>query len=187
MSLSFSSVSTSLSSFYQTQHNDIIIPPANTTSGGVQSNYVNVPSPADEWVLNFQDVYFADAQAAIPSQPSVLIADGADKALLYFSVLNGIGTATNKARAITDYWSAKLAHGTPIMCGVTIVSITNDASKIFTPIEGYMLGLTSVLTTPSYEHLYSFIETQVKSIIWTVTELDGALCADPTSYPVTVS
>jgi hypothetical protein len=185
--LSYSGVSSGMASFYQTQHDDIVSPPTNETTGGKQVPFVANPAPANEWVLKFQNIYFADAQAGTPSQPSVLIADGAGKDLLYFSVTNSASTATAKAQSITNYWMSKLIPGIPILCGSTIVSITNDAAKIFSPIEGYMKGLSSTVSTPNYEHLYSFIEGQVKSIIWTVTELDGYQCSVPTSYTVSVS
>lgn len=187
MSLNSSAVASAMNTFYETQKADINDPGPNSGSGTDQVPFVNDPVPPDEWVLKHQDVYFADAQAGTPSQPSVLIADGAHHGLLYFDVLNDVVTASNKAQSISNYWQAKLTFGTPILCGGTIVSITNDAAKIKAPIEAYLLSGGAVAQDPPYAHEYAFIESQVKTIIWTVTELDGKDCVVPTDYTVTVT
>jgi len=181
MGLNSSSVSTNMANFYEAQKNNMVYP------GGSQPPYVDYPNPSDEFILKFQDIYFADAQSGECDKESVIISDGANKDLLYFAVQNNIITASNFASAISNYWSAKTTHGTPLLCGNTIVSITNDASKIKTPIEAYMLGLTSSEKNPPYNHLFSFIESQVKTIIWTITELSGPECTTPTSYTASVS
>ena len=89
-------------------------------------------------------------------------------------------------RGITDYWMAQLTHGEPAFCEPAhgeprngrIVSVTNDAAKIFQPIRDYMCNYgrgSGWYHPPPYEHLFKFVEEQVNSIEWTVTERCGTL------------
>lgn len=177
--LNYASVSLQLINFYVGQKLT-----ENNNLGAKQPFFP--PDPVyDAWVLKFVDVYDADSIAGTTSQPSVSLVSM--KNLLYFNVSNSTLTSTNFATVVSNYWKQQITPGAPILCGGTIVSIVNDAEKIKSPIENYMKTLISNEKLPYYEHLFSFVEAQVNSIIWTVTELDGAGCAVPTNYSVTVS
>lgn len=152
-----------------------------------QSDNVNqVPypkAPGTQWVVAFKMYYDSDSIAGTFSKASVVMVSR--PALLDFiNTGNSCASApTNMAKVITDYWVSQLAFGTPQIL-TSIVSITNDASKINAPIKDYLCTQVSTLKTPSYNHIFQYIENQVKSIIWTVTEKDSTTT---TSYPVTIS
>ena len=115
--------------------------------------------------------YDTDANNGDLSADSVVL--HSNPTSLHFDVINDVITATRWADVIRDYWVGQTDFGTP-QYGGTITSIVNDATKIHTPIVDYLLSLTSVPKDPPYEHVYEFLENQVKSIIWTVTEIDAS-------------
>ena len=113
--------------------------------------------------------YDADANNGDLSADSVVLHSNPES--LHFDVINDTITATRWADVIRDYWVGQTDFGTP-QYGGTINSIVNDGDKIHSNIVTYLLSLTSIPKEPPYEHIYEFIENQVKSIIWTVTEID---------------
>lgn len=137
------------------------------------------PTPA--WVQAFMINYNADSIKGTVSPPAVTLVPMAS--LLNFVVSLDFGvTSTNMSNAIANYWSAQLTFGTGVACG-NIVSITNDAMKIAPTIKAYLDSQISNGKTPSYDHLFAYIESQVNTIIWTVTEV----CVSPVVYTCSVS
>ena len=138
----------------------------------------------DRWMNNWMTVYDEDSLNGTMSAPSVKLVSF--RPLLEFDRQNGIITASNWATAISNYWQAQLTKGTPTLCGNNIVSITNDAAKIQPTIESYLLSQISTEKLPYYDQVFAYIESQVNTIIWTVTELGGVGCSQPISYSVSV-
>jgi len=137
-------------------------------------------NPGNSWVQSFKTYYDGDATAGTFAPAAVSMTT--NQPLLDFVVSNSTNTPTVFAKAITDYWVSQTTPGTPQFAG--IISVTNDASKIETPIRYILLG-NSTLSTPPYESIFSSIETEVKSIVWTVTEnLAGG---GTTSYTVKIT
>jgi hypothetical protein len=136
----------------------------------------------DPWMKNYVISYDDDANNAIPTAPSVDIISLPE--LLIFTNSATCGGPDMMAAKISEYWQAQLTFGAPVYNG--IISIVNDAAKIKPIIETYMctLGTYTAASEPHYEHLFQFIENQVKTIIWTVTEVVGS---GTTSYQVTVT
>ena len=126
-----------------------------------------VPLPEDKWISNYIIAYDNDANNGIFTAPSVVMVN---KPELLIFIANSVCSGPDMLAAkISEYWQAQLTPGTPISGGIQ--NITNDAAKIQAPIENYLCTLgTMTETTPYYEHLFQFIELQVKTIIWTVTE-----------------
>lgn len=151
----------------------------------IQDNENQVPYPAPvgtEWMDNYVLRYDQDANNGVFSAASVVMVSSPE--LLRFNNY-AVACAGDDMMAakISEYWISQVTFGEPQMDG--IVSITNDAAKIRAPIENYMCSYPGgIESSPYYEHLFNFIEQQVKTIIWTVTELSGGV---PTPYTVTIS
>lgn len=171
MSLNYIQLSNELNNYYKTMKNNLV-----TDLQPNQKPYPANPSPAYEWVDNYINVYDTDANNGVFSATSVVMLSSPSTLRYIPGVYNAM------AKPITDYWKLQLTQGAPMYDG--IVSITNDAAKIEAPISAYLNSLTSTLKTPSYEHLFSYIETQVKTIIWTVTETSGT---STVTYDVVIS
>jgi len=117
-------------------------------------------SAGTTWMDNFIIIYdnyanagtFTNGRVTMTSLPNLLTFD------------NNAGTcsgATMLAASITNYWKAQIIGSGG--------SISNDAAKIQTPIETYLCSRISVESSPPYEDLFLFIETQVKGIVWSST------------------
>jgi hypothetical protein len=141
----------------------------------------DVPA-APRWMDAYKSAYDGDANNGTFSLPAVVMTS--NPSLLEFNVSNSVSTAQEMAKSLADYWSYQVTPGTPQNC-TAITSVTNDASKIETPILNYLTSLGNTERLPQYEHLFQFIEDQVKTIIWTVNEADGTGCS--TSYTVSIS
>jgi len=150
------------------------------------ANQVPYPkTPLTQWIDAFKLHYDTDSNAGIFSKVSVKMVT--NQPLLGFVNTGNscAGPATNMAKAISDYWVAQLTKGTPTVLDV-IVSVTNDAGKINAPIKSYLCSQVSTSKTPNYEHLFQYIESQVKTIVWTVEEKNTA--GDTTTiYSVSIS
>jgi len=173
MSLNYSSVASDMSDFYITLKTDYV-----PKSSNGRKNYPK--NPSDKWVEKFMSVYDNDSISGTMSKSSVVLIS--NKPLLKFSPpgCNLMGTV------IANYWSSQITPGSPAVCGGSVSSVTNDAAKIGPAINGYMCGLPgNIESKPYYNALFNFIETQVKSIIWTVTETGSN--NNPCTYSVTVS
>lgn len=174
MSLNYVTLSSNILATYNTQKNNLI-----------QDNGNQVPYPAPvgtEWMDDYITHYDNDANNGIFSLNSVIMTSNPELLRFdnYIQACNGDDMMGAK---ISEYWISQTAFGVPQYDG--IISITNDASKIRAPIENYICSLIgNIEYTPYYEHLFSYIENQVKSIIWTVTEQNGA---STIAYPVSIS
>ncbi|UOK16788.1 hypothetical protein [Vibrio phage phiKT1024] len=160
MSLNYISLSANILSTYNSQKDNRI-----------QDNLEQVPYPAPvgtEWMDNFIIHYDNDANNGVFSSPSVIMKS--DPEILRFNNNGQVCGGTDMmASRIASYWESQLTFGTPQYSSIT--SITNDASKIKQPIEDYLCSYPGGSeSSPYYEHLFLFIESQVKTIIWTVTE-----------------
>jgi len=164
MSLNYSAVASAISSEY----NDIKQTPG-TPAG-------------DRWMSFYTSTYDSDANNGSFSASSVVMVS--NPSLLEFNVSNDTSTVNNWAKSIADYWVSQVTPGSPQNCGA-ITSVTNDASKIESEIANYLSGLGDIERTPYYEHLFEFIENQVKSIIWTVSESDGSGCSSTYNVSIT--
>jgi hypothetical protein len=175
MSLDFSAVSSSMDAIYETQKNN------KQADNEKQVPYVS--APGTEWMDNYIVIYDADSIAGTFSLPAVLMTS--NPSLLRFIVDNeNCGGSNGMGQKISDYWASQVAYGVPQNCSA-IVGISNDAAKIGPVIESYLCSQTSTAKTPNYEHLFSFIETQVNSIIWTISESDSSGCSS--TYTVNIS
>lgn len=177
MSLNFVTVSANMSGVYTALKDD------KTSDNANQTPYPKAPST--QWIDGFKTHYNSNSIAGTFTKASVVMVSM--PALLGFV---NIGPSCdivggNMAKAITDYWTAQITKGTPQVLDV-IDSVTNDASKISAPIKSYICSQTSTSKTPSYEHLFQYIENQVKAIVWTVTEKNTAGTSTST-YTVTIS
>lgn len=175
MSLVFSTVSANMANVYTALKTDKITDNIN------QTPYPR--PPLTQWMDGFKLHYDTNSIAGTFSEANVVMVSM--QSLLGFV---NIGpscdvVAGNMSNAIAAYWTAQVTPGAPQHLSA-ISSITNDAAKIAAPIKAYMCSQTSTLKTPSYEHLFQFIENQVKTIIWTVKETDYVIT---NSYPVTIS
>ena len=174
MTLNYVTVSANMDSAYDALKNDKI-----------QDNPNQVPyprAPLTQWMDAFKTNYDNDANNGTFSEANVVMTPM--PALLEFDNTGSTCSGPNMMAAkIAQYWAAQVTPGTP-QHKTSITNVVNDAAKIEAPIQAYLCGSTSVLSTPHYEHLFLFIENQVKTIIWQVTEADGGGSA---TYPVTIS
>ncbi len=171
MALNSVSVASQMNSFYNTLK-------LNTISNSPGKSYPD--DPKTKWVDAFMSYYDKDSVNATMSKPSVVIVSM--KSLLKFSPpgCDKMGTA------IANYWAAQITPGAPSSCGGSVASVVNDATKIGPLINSYMCGLPgNVESKPYYGALFSFIEAQVKTIVWTVTETGTG--NGPCTYTVTAS
>ena len=124
-----------------------------------------------------------DFQLATPSMPSVVLAPPAGSFRLprSTSMSNPMAIGLECAR----YWSLAIAPGAPSVLS-SIVSISNDASKIAEPIAAKLTTLSGgdTMLSPAYAEFIDCIYSEVKTIIWTVSETSGPA---NTTYTVTVS
>jgi hypothetical protein len=156
---------------------------ASTMSAEYDSIKQTPNTPAGpRWMSKYKTTYDADANSGTFSMPAVVMTS--NPGLLEFSVSNDVSTAQNWAKSLADYWSSQVTPGAPQVCAA-ITSVTNDASKIESPILSYLTGLGDTERLPQYEHLFQFIENQVKGIVWTISEADGSGCS--TTYTVSIS
>lgn len=124
-----------------------------------------------------------DFQLATPSLASVVLTPPAGTLRLprNTSMSNPMDIGIECAR----YWSLAIAPGEPQIHS-SIVSVTNDASKIASPIAANLIALSSggVMSSPSFAEFVDCIYREVITIVWEVKEISG-----PTSetYTVTVS
>lgn len=178
MSLVYTSVALNMTNVYNTLKTDTI---------SVGDQVPHPKAPLTQWMDGFKLHYNANSIAGTFSEANVVMVGM--PALLGFNNISNIVCASagsvgdNMANAIAAYWSAQITPGAP-QHKSRIVSISNDAGKIAAPIKDYICSQTSTLKTPSYEHLFQFIENQVKTIVWSVTETNEIT---PTTYPVTIS
>lgn len=173
MPLNYSDVASEMNSFY-----DILKTTYRSNSNPNRKLYPK--DPKNKWVQEFMTKYDNDSINGTMSMASVKLVSMRE--LLEFSPpgCNKMGSA------IARYWTAQVTHGVPSSCGGGIASVVNDADKIGPAINAYMCGLPgNIKSTPYYESLFRFIESQVKSIIWTVTETGTG--GGPCTYSVTVS
>lgn len=175
MGISYSSIASQMTSFYNSVKTDYDSKPDDNSD---RKPYPK--APGHKWVEEFMSVYDSDSTAGSMSKPSVVLVSM--KSLLDFDPpgCDKMGTV------IANYWSAQITPGAPASCGGG-VSVSNDAAKIGSAINGYMCGLGGNYpeATPYYNHLFKFIEDQVKSIVWTVVETGTG--NGPCSYTVSVS
>lgn len=152
----------------------------------VQDNEKQTPYPSGDvgttWMDAFKLYYDEDSNNGEFSEVSVVMVS--DQPTLEFD--NYLQTCNGDdmiAERISAYWSGQTTFGEPLY--TSIVSISNDASKIQEPIETYICSLPgNEEYTPHYEHLFSYIEEQVKTIVWTVQELNGTT---PVTYTVSIT
>lgn len=178
MSLVYTSVALNMTNVYNALITD-------TTSTGDQTPYPK--QPLTQWMDGFKLHYdtnsiagtFSEANVVMVSMPALLGFDNNSKIVC----ANNGSVGDNMADAIAGYWSAQITFGAPQHL-TAISSISNDASKIAQPIKAYICSQTSSPKNPSYEHLFQFIENQVKTIIWTVTETNYVTYS---SYSVQIS
>lgn len=141
-------------------------------------NQVPYPSnPGTKWMDDYIVFYDTDANAGTFSAASVVMAS-MPSLLIFDNNASACSGPTMMAAKLASYWIAQVTPGTPQID--TILSVSNDAAKIQTPIETWLCSQTSTLSAPPYEALFNYIESQVKTIVWTVTEQGG-------SYSVTIS
>lgn len=174
MALNYSSVASQMANMYVGLKED-----------KTQDNPNQVPYPIDPgtaWMDNYISFYDTDSNAGDFSMASVVMVPMSE--LLRFDNQGSVCDGDDMMAAkISEYWVAQVTPGEP-QIGSAIVSVSNDAAKIRSTISAYLCSQESTLKTPSYEHLFEFIESEVNSIIWTVTELVGG---SPSSYSVTIA
>lgn len=175
MSLNFITVSANMNNTYTALKTD---------TQADNANQVPYPkAPGTKWVDDFKLYYNSNSMAGTFSQASVIMVS-LPALLSFVNTSNSCaGAADNMAKAISDYWVAQITKGAPQVYTI-ITSVTNDASKISATIKSYLCSQVSTSKSPNYEHIFQYIENQVKTIIWTVNETNGTLS---TSYTVSIS
>jgi len=163
----------------------------NTIYQSIKSNKITsyptqVPYPTDPgflwknaWAVNY-DVY---ANAGLFSELSVVMTPNSPTLLFNYGVYNADLMIADK---ISKYWQEQLTPGVPVFKS-SITSITNDAVNIRIPIENWLIARNqsvSILSAPSYLEFVQFIQDQVNTIDWTVTEGSGV---SSTTYTVNIS
>jgi hypothetical protein len=175
MSLNYAGVSSQIDAVYDTQKN------TKQSDNAKQVPYVS--APATEWMDNYIVIYDADSVAGTFTLPAVVMVSN-PSLLTFENDTKTCGGSNGMGQKIADYWSSQLTFGAPQNCSA-IVGVTNDAAKIGPAIESFLCSQTSTAKTPNYEFIFSFIEDQVKSIIWTISESDSSPCSS--TYTVTIS
>lgn len=169
MSLDYVTLASNMNSTYDTLKN---------TKQQDNPNQVPYPSnPGTKWMDDYIVYYDNDANNGTFSKTSVVMTS-LPSLLIFDNNSSSCSGATMMAAKLAAYWSAQVTPGTPQID--SILSVSNDASKIQPIIESYLCARTSVSTPPPYEELFQTIENAVKTIVWTVTETGG-------SYTVTIS
>ena len=139
MALNYVSLSSNMNSIYDTMKNAPTAPTGTT------------------WMDNFIVLYdnyanagvFTNGRVTMTSLPNLLTFD---------NTVSSCSGPTMLAASVTNYWKAQINGSGG--------SISNDAAKIQAPIEGYLCSTSSTESSPYYEDLFLFIETQVKGIVW---------------------
>ena len=148
---------------------DIMIEERETTLNPGQYPYPSDPG-FSWWMNHYITNYDNDANNGDFEHSSVIMVPMPN--LLKFQLTGA--NCDPMARSLANYWIAEVTHGSPEYDG--IISVTNDAEKIFPIIRDYMCSYaasTGPLNLPGYQHLFRFIESVVNTIEWTVTEIDG--------------
>lgn len=129
---------------------------------------------AANWMNTFADAYDTDANAGSFVLGNVVMTSNAGL-LKFNNVGNTTGSCSAWANAIAAYWAAQLTPGAPEL--ESIVSVSNDAAKIAGPITSSLLAMDFssdiVGFSPNYENICKIIEDQVKTIVWTIVELNS--------------
>ena len=128
----------------------------------------------DGWKTNF-DNYALSGEF---SGPGVEM-ESKQNLLEFVNTLNSPAVADNWADAISNYWVSQTK-----VDNSGAVSAINDAAKIRDPIQAEIIRLSLIgapSSNPPYQDIFSFIEAQIETIIWTVTR------ADSTTYTITIS
>jgi len=112
-------------------------------------------------------------QQSIPTLLNVDITPPAGT--LVFNQVNSIAMATEIGNACATYWASAVGFGIPESGTLnTITSVTNDASKIATPIANNIINLIGIgELIPPYYHFVDAIHKEVRTIIWDVIESGG--------------
>ena len=89
------------------------------------------------------------------------------------------------ATACTQYWVQAITPGIPQGCEA-IVSVSNDASKIYSPIFNGLEAIAEKheISEPYFQDMVDVIFNQVKTIMWIVVEASPK-CS--TTFTVTIS
>ena len=122
-------------------------------------------------------------QKATPSMTNVDITTPAGT-LTYEEKSDPVEHATEIGTKTAAYWALTIMPtGTPTL--VSIVSVVNTAASIAAPLAADILSLGSTTETGTFQKLVDTIIKHVKTITWTVTELDPK--SNPVVFTVTVS
>ena len=178
MSLSYSSLSSNIYNYINNM--------GTKDNPDVLENQAYYPPDPDgyEWInSNFAVNYDSDSNNGTFSETSVVMVSDVDTLKFIPDIGSSCPSTNTMAEAIGDYWIGQVTFGSPKYD--SIISVSNDASKIKSIISIYMCSMEfTSASNPPYEHLFSYIETQVKSIVWTVTEQNGD---STTTYTVSIS
>lgn len=130
---------------------------------------------ADELDVEFQN--------AVPSMTNVDISPPSGT-LTYVPQDDVVQNAYEIAKKTSAYWALTITPtGTPV--AGTIVSVSNTAASIINPLASEILSIASSDSTGTYKKLIETIIKHVKTIMWTVTELDKE--QKPVIFTVTVN
>lgn len=93
------------------------------------------------------------------------------------------------ATALANFWaSVAIAPGAPAHGGTAVVSVTNDAAtKIAAFKSAILASQTTEESTPYFSVFINNIETVVKTISWTVTEMMPTVPPAPVAYVEVIS
>lgn len=174
MPLDFSSLSENINNTYVEMKTNLVENPTGKPSP---------KPPGTEWMDSYILNYDNDANNGVFSMASVVMSSLPND-LIFDTSTPVCGGPDKMGMKISDYWAAQTEMGEP-QVGVSIASVVNDAAKIGPLIEAYLCSVVSEVSNPPYASLFEFIELQVKTIIWTVTELSPT--GSPIVYPVTIS
>lgn len=127
-------------------------------------------------------------QKGTPSMKNVVITDPAGS--LKFNIKEALGAgdvtnATEIATKVSQYWAKTIQPTGVPQAGKQIVSVVNTAATIIAPLTAALISMgLGAAQGDNYTKFTSTVITHVKTIVWTVTELDPTI---PQTYTLTVT
>jgi hypothetical protein len=151
-----------------------------------RSEYNFTPKTMEDFWLQVAKELDNEFQKATPSMTNVDITTPAGSLKFNIkeaSVANDPTNALEIATKVSEYWAKTIQPtGTPVS-GKQITVVVNTAATIISPLTSALLsmGLSSA-QGDNFSKFTNTIITQVKTIVWTVTEIDPTIAPYPMVY-----
>lgn len=181
----FDSKQSTMSDFGQTIGIKSSIPGANNVKIKEEftPNIFNYSQGIKHFFQIIADEVDTEFQNATPNMTNVDITPPSGT-LTYVPQDDVVQNAYEIAKKTSVYWALTITPtGTPVVG--TIVSVVNTAASIINPLAMEILSIASAESTGTFKKLIEVIIKHVKTITWTVTELDKE--QKPVIFTVTVN